>query len=183
MSDLDLADYRRRMDGAVANLKTELAGLRSGRASSSMLEPIQVEAYGARMPLTQVATVSVPEPRMVSVQVWDRSMTAAVEKSIRESNLGLNPITEGQTLRIPIPELNEERRAQMVKVANKYAEAARIAVRQVRRAGMDDIKKLQKNVSEDDARTMTDRLQKETDAVIKDIDATYTAKEAEIMTV
>ena len=181
---LDLGDYRRRMDGAVANLKTELAGLRSGRASSSMLEPVQVEAYGQKMLLNQVATVSVPEPRMVSVQVWDRSMTAAVEKGIRESNLGLNPITEGQMLRIPIPELNEERRLQMVKVANKYAEAARVSVRQVRRAGMDEIKKLQKkDLSEDDARTLTDRLQKETDAVIKEIDETFAAKEAEITTV
>ena len=180
---LDLTDYRRRMDGAVANLKTELAGLRSGRASSSMLEPVQVEAYGAKMPLNQVATVSVPEPRMVSVQVWDRSMVAAVEKAIREANLGLNPIGEGQMLRIPIPELNEERRLQMVKVANKYAEAARVAVRQVRRSGMDEIKKLQKDIGEDEARTLTDRLQKETDAVIKEIDDTFAAKEAEITTV
>ena len=180
---LDLNDYRRRMDGAVANLKTELAGLRSGRASSSMLEPVQVEAYGSKMPLNQVATVSVPEPRMVSVQVWDRSMVAAVEKAIREANLGLNPIGEGQMLRIPIPELNEERRLQMVKVANKYAEAARVAVRQVRRSGMDEIKKLQKDIGEDEARTLTDRLQKETDAVIKEIDDTFAAKEAEITTV
>ena len=180
---LDLTDYRRRMDGAVANLKTELAGLRSGRASSSMLEPVQVEAYGAKMPLNQVATVSVPEPRMVSVQVWDRSMVSAVEKAIREANLGLNPIGEGQMLRIPIPELNEERRLQMVKVANKYAEAARVAVRQVRRSGMDEIKKLQRDVGEDDARALTDRLQKETDVVIKEIDDVFAAKEAEITTV
>lgn len=185
MDDLiDLDDYRRRMEGAVTNLKTELASLRSGRASSSMLEPVQVEAYGSRMPLNQVATVSVPEPRMISVQVWDRSMVAAVEKAIRESNLGLNPIGEGQVLRVPIPELNEERRLQMVKVANKYAEQARVAVRQVRRAGMDDIKKLQKgDVSEDDARVLTDRLQKEVDAVIKEVDDIVAAKESEITTV
>ncbi len=180
---LDLSDYRRRMDGAVSNLKTELASLRSGRASSSMLEPVQVDAYGSKMPLNQVATISVPEPRMISVQVWDKSMTPAVEKAIRESSLGLNPITEGTMLRIPIPELNEERRLQMVKAANKYAEAARVSVRQVRRSGMDDIKKLQKDVSEDDTRTLTDRLQKETDAVIKEIDDTFAAKEAEITTV
>ncbi len=180
---LDLSDYRRRMDGAVSNLKTELASLRSGRASSSMLEPVQVDAYGSKMPLNQVATVSVPEPRMISVQVWDKSMTPAVEKAIRESSLGLNPITEGTMLRIPIPELNEERRLQMVKAANKYAEAARVSVRQVRRSGMDDIKKLQKEVSEDDTRTLNDRLQKETDAVIKEIDETFAAKEAEITTV
>ena len=185
MDDLiDLDDYRRRMEGAVTNLKTELASLRSGRASSSMLEPVQVEAYGSRMPLNQVATVSVPEPRMISVQVWDRSMVAAVEKAIRESNLGLNPIGEGQVLRVPIPELNGEGRLQMVKVANKYAEQARVAVRQVRRAGMDDIKKLQKgDVSEDDARVLTDRLQKEVDAVIKEVDDIVAAKESEITTV
>ena len=185
MDDLiDLDDYRRRMEGAVTNLKTELASLRSGRASSSMLEPVHVQAYGSRMPLHQVATVSVPEPRMISVQVWDRSMVAAVEKAIRESNLGLNPIGEGQVLRVPIPELNEERRLQMVKVANKYAEQARVAVRQVRRAGMDDIKKLQKgDVSEDDARVLTDRLQKEVDAVIKEVDDIVAAKESEITTV
>lgn len=181
---LDISDYRRRMDGSVSNLRTELASLRSGRASSSMLEPVQVDAYGAKMPLQQVATVSVPEPRMISVQVWDRSMTAAVEKAIRESSLGLNPITEGQMLRIPIPELNEERRLQMVKAANKYAEGARVAVRQVRRSGMDEIKKLQKkDISEDDARTLSDLLQKETDAVIKEIDTIVAAKETEITTV
>ena len=164
---IDFADYRRRMDGAVTNLRTELSGLRSGRASTSMLEPVQVDAYGAKMPLQQVATVSVPEPRMISVQVWDRGMVQAVEKAIRESNLGLNPVTEGQTLRIPIPELNEERRLEFVKVANKYAEAARVAVRQVRRQGMDEVKKRQKDIGEDEARGMTDRLQKETDEVIK----------------
>ncbi len=140
----DLPDLKRRMQGAVSVLKTELGGLRTGRASASLLEPIHVDAYGTHMPLNQVATVSVPEPRMLSVQVWDRGMVGAVERAIRDSNLGLNPTTEGQVMRIRIPELNQERRQEMVKVAHKYAEPPRVSVRHVRRDGMDLLKKWKK---------------------------------------
>ena len=151
-TEFDLADIKRRMQGAIQSFKHDLGGLRTGRASASLLDPIQVDAYGAMMPLNQVATVSVPEPRLLSVQVWDRSMVSAVEKAIRDSDLGLNPSTEGQTMRIRIPELNEQRRKEMVKVAHKYAEEARIAVRHVRRDGLDILKKLEKDghISKDD---------------------------------
>src|SRR5512147_1478982 len=150
--NFDINELKRRMQGAVATLKHELGGLRTGRASASMLEPVQVDAYGAHMPLNQLATVSVPEPRLLSVQVWDRSMVHAVEKAIIDSNLGLSPATEGQVIRLRIPELNQERRKELVKVAHKYAETARIAVRHVRRDGLDTVKKLEKNheISEDD---------------------------------
>ncbi|WP_022723203.1 ribosome recycling factor, partial [Rhodopseudomonas sp. B29] len=148
----DINEVKRRMQGASHSLQHELGGLRTGRASASMLEPVQVDAYGSHMPLNQLATVSVPEPRMISVQVWDKSMVKAVEKAIVDSNLGLSPATEGQVLRLRIPELNEERRKELVKVAHKYAEAARVAVRHVRRDGMDTIKKLEEahEISEDD---------------------------------
>ena len=181
----DIADIKRRMAGAVTSLKQELGGLRTGRASASLLEPITVDAYGANMPLAQVATVSVPEPRLLSVQVWDRGMVNAVEKAIRDSNLGLNPNTEGQTLRIRIPELNEERRKELVKVAHKYAEAARVAVRHVRRDGMDALKKAEKDgdISEDDHRKQSDQVQKLTDETIGQIDGLLATKEAEIMQV
>ena len=150
----DLADVKRRMQGAVNAFKNDLASLRTGRASPNLLDPIQVDAYGALMPISQVATVNVPEPRLLSVQVWDRGMVAAVEKAIRESDLGLNPQTEGQVIRLRIPEMNEQRRKEMVKVAHKYAEEARIAVRHVRRDGLDLLKKLEKDsaISEDDAK-------------------------------
>lgn len=177
----DLDDLRRRMDGAIQVLKQELSGLRTGRASASMLEPITVEAYGATMPLNQVATVSVPEPRLITVQVWDRSMAQAVERAIRESSLGLNPVVEGQLMRIPIPELNAERRQELVKVAHKYAEAARVAVRHVRRDGMEDVKKGEKEgLGQDEMRALSDKVQKLTDEKVAEIDAIVAAKEQEI---
>ncbi|ORE95293.1 ribosome recycling factor [Acuticoccus yangtzensis] len=175
---VDLDDLKRRMDGAIGVLKTELGGLRTGRASASMLEPVQVAAYGSHMPLNQVATVSVPEPRMITVQVWDRSMAQAVEKAIRESSLGLNPVVEGTLMRIPIPELNAERRKDLIKVAHKYAEQARVAVRHVRRDGMEMVKK--SDLSEDEQRQTSDRVQKLTDEKIAEIDSTVAQKEAEI---
>lgn len=179
MSAVDLDGLRRRMDGALQSLKTELAGLRTGRASASMLEPITVDAYGSTMPLNQVATISVPEARMISVQVWDRSMSQAVEKAIRESSLGLNPVVEGTLMRIPIPELNAERRAELVKVAHKYAEHARVAVRHVRRDGMEEVKKAD-GVSEDETRRLTERIQKLTDEKVGEIDTIVASKEQEI---
>jgi ribosome recycling factor len=181
----DLAELKRRMQGALQVLKQELGGLRTGRASGSLLEPVQVEAYGTHMPLNQLATVSVPEPRMISVQVWDRSMVHAVEKAIMAANLGLNPSTEGQVLRLRIPELNEERRRELVKVAHKYAEDARVAVRHVRRDGMDILRKLEKEhkISQDDHRRHDGDVQKATDQAIADIDHALTAKEKEILTV
>ena len=178
---VDLDDLTRRMDGAIQVLKTELSGLRTGRASASMLEPVTVEAYGTTMPLSQVATVSVPEPRLVTVQVWDRSMAQAVEKAIRESSLGLNPVVEGQLMRIPIPELNAERRQELTKVADKYAEAARVAVRHVRRDGMEDVKKSEKDgMSKDDMRADSDSVQKLTDEKVAEIDAVVASKKQEI---
>jgi ribosome recycling factor len=183
--NFDLNELKRRMQGATQALKHELGGLRTGRASASMVEPVQVEAYGSHMPLNQVATVSVPEPRLLSVQVWDRSMVKAVEKAIVDSNLGLSPATEGQVIRLRIPELNQERRKELVKVAHKYAEAARVAVRHVRRDGLDTVKKLEKNheISEDDQKRFDTDIQKATDSVISEIDQLLAAKEKEILTV
>ena len=178
MAEVDLDDLKRRMDGAIGVLKTELSGLRTGRASASMLEPITVSAYGTTMPLNQVATVSVPEARLINVQVWDRGMAQAVEKAIRESSLGLNPVVEGQVMRIPIPELNEERRKDLIKVAHKYAEAARVAVRHVRRDGMESIKK--SDLSDDEQRAASDKVQKLTDEKIGEVDQTVSHKEQEI---
>ena len=181
----DLNEIKRRMHGATQVLKQELGGLRTGRASASLLEPVQVEAYGTHMPLNQLATVSVPEPRMISVQVWDTSMVKAVEKAIVDSNLGLSPATEGQVLRLRIPELNEERRRELVKIAHKYAETARVAVRHVRRDGMETLKKLEKEhkISQDDHKRADTDVQKATDQAISDIDHLLAAKEKEIMTV
>lgn len=181
----DLADVKRRMQGALQSFKGDLASLRSGRASANMLDPIQVEAYGARQPLAQLATVSVPEARLLSVQVWDRSMVNAVEKAIRESDLGLNPQTEGQVLRIRIPELNEQRRKEMVKVAHKYAEESKIAVRHVRRDAIDTIKKVEKDgaFTKDDVTRQSDLVQKVTDQHIAEIDQALAAKEKEILSV
>ena len=181
----DLDDVKRRMQGALQSFKGDLASLRSGRASANMLDPIQVEAYGARTPLSQLATVSVPEARLLSVQVWDRSMVNAVEKAIRESDLGLNPQTEGQVLRIRIPELNEQRRKEMVKVAHKYAEESKISVRHVRRDGIDLIKKLEKDgdFTKDDVTRQSDLVQKATDQHITEIDQALAAKEREILQV
>ncbi|WP_428525890.1 ribosome recycling factor [Roseibium sp.] len=179
---VDLDDLKRRMQGALSSLKTDFSGLRTGRASASMLDPISVDAYGQSMPLSQVGTVSVPEPRMVAIQVWDKSMVAAVEKAIRESNLGLNPVVDGQLLRLPIPELNQERRQELIKVAHKYAEQAKVAIRHVRRDGMDDVKKAEKDgdISQDDSRVASDEVQKLTDGMIGEVDAMLAKKEAEI---
>ena len=181
----DMNDLKRRMQGAIASLKQELAGLRTGRASTALLEHVQVEAYGSHMPLNQLATISVPEPRLLNVQVWDRSMIHAVEKAISAANLGLTPSTEGQVLKLRIPELNEERRREMVKVAHKYAEAARVAVRHVRRDGLDLLKKLEKDhkISEDDQNRQAGDVQKATDATIAEVDKLLAGKEKEIMTV
>jgi ribosome recycling factor len=181
----DINDLKRRMQGAVQTLKQELGGLRTGRASASLLDPIQVEAYGSHMPLNQLATVSVPEPRLISVQVWDRSMVHAVEKAIAASQLGLTPSTEGQVLRLRIPELNEERRKELVKVAHKYVEAAKVAARHVRRDGLDVLKKQLKdhNISEDDEKRAADQVQKLTDETISEIDRLLAGKEKEILTV
>ena len=181
----DINELKRRMQGATQSLKHELGGLRTGRAAASMLEPVQVEAYGSHMPLNQVATVSVPEPRLLSVQVWDKSMVKAVEKAIVDSNLGLSPATEGQVLRLRIPELNEERRKELVKVAHKYAEAAKVAVRHVRRDGLDSLKKLEKahEISEDDEKRFAGDVQKATGSVIGEIDQLLATKEKEILTV
>ena len=181
----DLADLKRRMDGAIAAFKGDLAGLRTGRASPSLLDPIMVEAYGSQMPLNQVGTISVPEPRMLAVSVWDKSMVSAVEKAIRESSLGLNPMTDGTTVRVPLPELNEERRRELVKIAHQYAESARVAARHVRRDGMDTLKRLEKDgeISQDDSRSKSDEVQKATDKTIEEIDALLEAKEQEIMQV
>jgi ribosome recycling factor len=183
--NFDINDVKRRMQGATTSLKHELGGLRTGRASAAMLEPVQVEAYGSHMPLNQVATVSVPEPRLLSVQVWDKAMVKAVEKAIVDSNLGLSPATEGQVLRLRIPELNEERRKELVKVAYKYAEAAKVSVRHVRRDGLDIIKKLEKahEISEDDQVRLGNDVQKVTDSTIGEIDLLVAMKEKEILTV
>lgn len=184
-TDFDLDDVKRRMRGAVNSLKSDLGGLRTGRASASLLDPIQIDAYGAVMPITQVATISVPEPRLLSVQVWDRSMVNAVEKAIRDSDLGLNPQTEGQVIRLRIPEMNEQRRKEMVKVAHKYAEEARIAIRHVRRDGLDLLKKLEKDgaMSQDDEKRQADLVQKSTDEHVSEVDSVVAAKEKEIMQV
>src|SRR5437763_9083315 len=181
----DLAELKRRMQGAIHVLKQELGGLRTGRASPSLLEPVHVEAYGTHMPLKQLATVSVPEPRLLTVQVWDKSMVSAVERAISNANLGLNPATEGQVLRLRIPELNEERRKELVKVAHRYAETARVAVRHVRRDGLDVLKKLEKDhkISKDDHDRDADQVQKATDHAIGEIDHALAVKEKEILTI
>jgi ribosome recycling factor len=173
------------MEGGSHVLKQGLGGLRTGRASPSLLEPVHVEAYGTHMPLNQLATISVPEPRLLTVQVWDKSMVSAVERAIINANLGLNPATEGQLLRLRIPELNEERRKELVKVAHRYAETARVAVRHVRRDGLDILKKLEKDhkISKDDHDRDTDQVQKATDQAIGEIDHSLAVKEKEILTV
>ncbi|TMJ30565.1 MAG: ribosome recycling factor [Alphaproteobacteria bacterium] len=181
----DLAELKRRMQGAIHVLKQELGGLRTGRASPSLLEPVHVEAYGTHMPINQLATISVPEPRLLTVQVWDKSLVSAVERAIINANLGLNPATEGQLLRLRIPELNEERRKELVKVAHRYAETARVAVRHVRRDGLDILKKLEKDhkISKDDHDRDADQVQKTTDQAIAEIDHALAVKEKEILTV
>ncbi len=178
-------EMSRRMKGALDTLKSEFAGLRTGRASPALLDPVRVDAYGNAVPINQVGTVSTPESRMLTVQVWDKGLVKAVDKAIREAGLGLNPQSDGQLLRIPVPELNEERRRELAKLASKYAEQARVAVRNVRRDGMEVLKKLEKDhkIGQDEHRKLGDELQKLTDANIKDIDASLHSKEQEIMQV
>lgn len=184
-AELDIDDLEKRMTGAVDALHRELVGLRTGRASVNLLEPITVEAYGAEMPLNQVATVSVPEARMLTVQIWDKSMVKAVEKAIRTSSLGLNPIGEGQLLRIPLPELTQERRNELVKVAHKYSEQAKVAVRNIRRDGMDQLKKMEKDgdMSEDDHRIWSDEVQTLTDGHVEKMNKLLQSKEEDILKV
>ena len=183
MAAYDKTDLQRRMQGAVDALKHDLVGLRTGRASTALLDPIQVEVYGAHMPLNQCATVSVPEPRMISVQVWDKGNVGPIEKAIRSAGLGLNPITDGQMIRLPIPDLTEERRKELAKLAGQYAEKARIAVRNVRRDGMDALKLDEKKheISEDERKRLEAEVQKLTDTTIADVDAAAETKEAEIL--
>jgi ribosome recycling factor len=185
VADPDLSDITRRMDGAQEALRREFAGLRTGRASAALLEPVTVDAYGAAMPLSQVGSVGVPEPRMVTVQVWDRSLVGAVEKAIRSAGLGLNPAVDGQLIRVPIPPLSEERRVELTRVAAKYGEQARVAVRNVRRDGMEMLKKMEKEneISKDEHRLWSEEIQTLTDDHIKEIDAALARKEEEILQV
>lgn len=185
MSTYNKNDLSRRMDGAIDALSKEFAGLRTGRASSGMLDPVQVEAYGSTMPLNQVASIGTPEPRLLTVQVWDAGMVKAVEKAIRDSGLGLNPQPEGSLIRVPVPPLNEERRAELTKVAGKYAEQARVSVRNIRRDGMDALKKMEKDsdISEDEQRRLSDEVQKLTDSYVAKVDTMLADKEKDIMTV
>lgn len=184
-NNFDLGELEGRMRASLEALKRDLSGLRTGRASATLLDPIQVNVYGSKMPINQVATVTVPEPRTISVQVWDKSNVAAVEKAIRESSLGLNPVIDGAILRLPIPALTNDRRQELVKVAHKYAEQTRVAVRNVRRDGMDLLKKLEKggDIGKDEQHSNSTKVQELTDAVIKDVDAMLAAKETEISTV
>jgi ribosome recycling factor len=183
-TEVDLDGIERRMEGALASLRSDFASLRTGRASGSMLDAITVEAYGTAMPVNQLATINVPEPRMVTVSVWDKSMVGKVEKAIRSSGLGINPVTEGTMLRLPIPELNEERRRDLTKVAGQYAEHARVAIRNVRRDGMDKIKRARaEGLSEDEQKLYHDEIQELTDAAIAKVDAALEAKQQEIMQV
>lgn len=185
MTDARLNEFSRRMDGALEALHKEFAGLRTGRASAHLLDQIKVTAYGSVMPLNQVGTVNVPEPRMITVQVWDRGLTREVEKAIRDAGLGLNPASDGQLVRVPIPELSQERRTELSKIAHKYAEQARVAVRNVRRDGMEFLKKQEKDgkISEDEHRKLHDEVQKLTDGHVKKVDDQLAAKEKEIMQV
>ncbi|PSM19790.1 MULTISPECIES: ribosome recycling factor [Nitratireductor] len=179
----DFKDLQRRMEGAVNAFKHDLASLRTGRASANLLDPVMVTAYGSPMPISQVGTVTVPEPRMIQISVWDKTLVGAVDRAIRESNLGFNPIVDGTTLRIPLPELNEERRKELVKIAHQYAENARVAARHVRRDGMEGLKKMEKDgeLGQDEVRSRSDQVQKLTDDTIASIDSVLDEKEAEIM--
>jgi ribosome recycling factor len=180
--EIDLSDLEKRMEGAIAALRAEFASLRTGRASASMLDPVMVDAYGSHMPVNQLGTITVPEPRMVLVNIWDKSLVGAVDKAIRSSGLGINPQVDGTILRIPIPELNEERRRELAKVAGQYAEHARVAIRNVRRDGMDRLKKAKAaGIAEDDHKLYTDEVQELTDAAIAKVDAALQAKQEEIM--
>lgn len=180
--DPDLDDIEKRMNGALASLRTEFASLRTGRASASMLDPVQVDAYGQMTPINQLGTINVPEPRMVSINIWDKALVGKVDKAIRSSGLGLNPVVDGTILRLPIPELNEERRRDLTKVASQYAEHARVAVRNVRRDGMDKVKRAE-GLAEDDRKMWNDEIQALTDAMIKKIDEALEHKQQEIMQV
>ncbi len=184
MAKYDKADVERRMAGAVESLKGDLGGLRTGRANTALLDPVVVEVYGSMMPLNQVATVNAPEPRMLAVQVWDRANVSAVEKGITKANLGLNPMTDGQTIRLPIPDLNEERRKELAKLAGNYAEKAKIAIRNVRRDANEALKEdeKKKEISEDDRKRLEEEIQKMTDRHVSDIDSVTEAKIREIMT-
>lgn len=181
----DIEDLKRRMDGAVKALHTEFAGLRTGRASAGLLDPVMVEAYGNAMPLAQVATINVPDARLISVQVWDRGMVGAVEKAILNAGLGLNPSSDGQNVRVPIPPLSEERRKELVKVASKYAEDAKISIRNIRRDGMDKLKKMEKDgeLSQDEQKKFSDRIQTATDDFVAKIDEALSTKEKDILKV
>ena len=182
--ELDTDDLKRRMDGAMSSLRTEFASLRTGRASATMLEPVHVEAYGQQTPINQLGTVNVPEPRMVTINVWDKGMVGKVEKAIRESGLGINPQTDGTIIRLPIPELNEERRKELSKVAAHYAENARVAIRNIRRDGMEQLKKGRgEGLSEDDHKIWSDEVQALTDSYIKAVDSALETKQDEIMQV
>lgn len=185
MEAYDIDDIRRRMDGALSALKHEFSGLRTGRANAAMLDSVTVDAYGSPTPIVQVGTVNAPEPRMLSVSVWDKSLVAAVERAIRNADLGINPIVDGQNIRIPIPPLNEERRVEMTKLAGRFAESARIAVRNVRRDGMDTLKSMEKSsdIGEDEHKKLNEEVQSATDIVISNIDSALSVKEEEIMQV
>jgi ribosome recycling factor len=182
MADLDMDDIQRRMDASITSLHNEFMGLRAGRASTGMLEPIMVDAYGSKMPMSQVGNISAPEPRLLTVSVWDASMAPMVEKAIRESDLGLNPATEGNLVRVPIPDLSEERRKEMVKVAGRYSEGCRVAIRNIRRDGIETARKAEKDglISEDDRHTQENRIQKLTDECVKKVDDALCHKEKEI---
>ncbi len=181
MSEFNLKELRKRMEGAIVSLKTEFSGLRTGRASASLVEPIDVDAYGSKMPMVQVGTVSVPEPRMITINVWDKGLVGAVEKAIRESGLGINPVVDGQNVRVPVPPLTEERRAELAKVAAKYAEQAKIAIRNVRREGMEAVRTTEGG--EDEQKKHSEEVQKLTDELVKKVDEALAAKETEIMQV
>jgi ribosome recycling factor len=181
---IDTDDLQRRMDGAMNSLKAEFASLRTGRASASMVEPIQVDAYGSMTPINQIGTVNVPEPRMIAINIWDKALVSKAERAIRDSGLGINPVVDGTIIRLPIPELNEERRRDLTRVASQYAEHARVAIRNVRRDGMDQLKRAKTGgMSEDDVKLWSDEVQELTDKYIALIDRTLEAKQAEIMQV
>ncbi|HXI86341.1 MAG TPA: ribosome recycling factor [Parvularculaceae bacterium] len=181
-ANIDMKDLKKRMDGAISALKSEFAGLRTGRASVGLVEPIHVDAYGSSMPMNQVGTITVPEPRTISIQVWDKALVSAVERAIRDSGIGLNPVSDGTLVRVPVPSLTQERRTELAKLAGKYAEQARVAVRNIRREGMEAIKKAG-GVSEDEQKRLHDQVQKLTDDAVKQVDDSLAAKEAEIMQV
>lgn len=182
---IDLNDLKKRMEGAVSSFHKDLGGLRTGRASAAILEPVMVDAYGQKMPINQVANVGAPEPKLITVQIWDKSMVGAVDKAVREAGLGLNPVIDGQNLRIPMPDLNEERRKELVKVAKGYAEDAKVAVRHVRRDAMEMLKKAEKDkeIGQDDARASSEKVEKLTGEMVAEIDSVLSTKEAEIMQV